>query len=84
MTARLLGARTLRLALRAYCGHGAHLRALIEGAPRIDLDGAPSGHVTTDAALAAAAELQNREAVAADEALAAKTKARRVKPVRGG
>ena len=40
MTARLLGARTLRLALRAYCGHGAYLRALIEGAPRIDLEAA--------------------------------------------
>jgi ProP effector len=33
----------LRAALRAYCSHGAYLRLLVEGVPRIDLDGAQAG-----------------------------------------
>jgi sRNA-binding protein len=68
----------LRRALRAYTDHGSYLRALIEGAPRIDLDGAPSGHVDENAALHTAKILAEREA-ASREAAAARA-ARRVEP----
>jgi ProP effector len=62
----------LRAALKAYCRHGSYLRAMVEGAPRIDLDGAPSGVVTGDAARHAAERLAAVEAAAARRAAQAK------------
>jgi sRNA-binding protein len=64
--------KQLRWALGLYCSHGSYLRSLIEGAPRIGLDGTPSGSVTADAAQAAAATLASREADAARQAAQAK------------
>ena len=50
--------RRLALALRYFTHAPLYLRALVEGADRIGLDGAPAG--TADAAAHAAAELARR------------------------
>jgi ProP effector len=72
--------KLLRVALYAYCAHGAYLRALTEGAPRIDLDGAPSGAVTADAALHASRLIAALEAASARQAAEAKKSATPYKP----
>ncbi len=64
--------RELRSALRAYTSHGTYLRSLVEGTARIDLDGAPSGAVTADAARHAAGKLAERETAAHRRAAEAK------------
>ncbi len=45
-------------ALRFYCGGLAYLRALVEGAPRPDLDGEPAGAVTTEEAADAKVKIE--------------------------
>jgi ProP effector len=67
--------KQLKMALRAYCGHGTYLRAMVEGAARIDLDGAPSGVVTAGEARHAGeliAALAARDLAAARQAARAK------------
>jgi ProP effector len=43
--------------LRFYCGNGAYLHTLVEGAARIDLDGNPCGTVTSNEATNAVARI---------------------------
>jgi ProP effector len=52
-----IGSLELANALRRYCGNPGYLRSCVEGAPRIDLDGAPAGRVTADEAAFAAERL---------------------------
>ena len=51
----------LKLALKNYCSRRSYLRALIEGAPRIDLDGQPNGFVTKEQADLAKIHLETRD-----------------------
>jgi ProP effector len=64
--------RDLKNALTIYCGNWAYLRACVEGADRIDLDGLPVGKVTAEEAQRAAERLQQyrdrRKARSADPA----------------
>jgi ProP effector len=47
-------ATELKIALRSYCSNIAYLSTCKEGADRVDLDGAPAGHVTAEQAARAA------------------------------
>lgn len=48
------------LALRVYTLHESYWRAIVKGAPRIDLDGKPAGAVTADEAAHAQRRLTNK------------------------
>jgi ProP effector len=52
----------LGLALKVYCANSGYLRAMHEGAPRIDLDGLPAGVVTAEDAAHAARVLEDYRA----------------------
>ncbi len=62
--------RVLKVALTAYTGRVMYLKGLVEGAPRLDLDGNPAGEVTVRDAEYAAAKLAkilaSREAAAVE------------------
>lgn len=53
-----IGGYSARLALQDYCGGKTYLRAMIAGAPRIDLDGNPVDVVTDEQAERAAEQLR--------------------------
>jgi ProP effector len=55
-----INARHLESAMAAYCNRPPYLRALTEGAPRVDLDGNPAGTVTASEATHATKILAER------------------------
>jgi ProP effector len=58
-------AKEIAAALRHYCGNSAYLRACVEGAPRVGLDGQPAGQVSADEAAHARELLATRRKRAA-------------------
>jgi sRNA-binding protein len=63
----ILSHREVGDALRRYTGRAAYLNATIEGAVRVDLDGATSGYVTAEEAMHATEQAKKIFAVAVDK-----------------
>ena len=63
----ILSHREVGDALRRYTGRAAYLNATIEGAVRVDLDGAANGYVTAEEAIHATEQAKKIFAVAVDK-----------------
>ncbi|HKD93045.1 MAG TPA: ProQ/FinO family protein [Terriglobales bacterium] len=69
----------LKIALRFYCANGRYLRACVEGAARIDLDGEAAGSVSADEAAHAGQRLAQYRA---RRSKPAPTASKPVKPIK--